>query len=60
MKNLKKISRGGLKSIIGGNVTCPIPGSSVPAICPGTVCPPDPCTSTTCLIPASCAGNGPF
>ncbi|MDR6921135.1 MULTISPECIES: bacteriocin-like protein [Chryseobacterium] len=42
MKNLKKLSRSGLKSIIGGDVLCPMP-SGIPARCPGTVCPPDPC-----------------
>lgn len=60
MKNLKKISRSGLKSITGGNVTCPIPGSSVPAICPGTVCPANPCAALNCIVPPSCAPNGGF
>lgn len=55
MKNFKKISRIGLKSIQGGNVTCPIPGSSVPAICPGIRCPANPCATLNCIIPPSCA-----
>jgi len=44
MKNLKKLSRSGLKSITGGvvYVSCPMP-SGIPARCPGTVCPTDPC-----------------
>ena len=43
MKNLKKLSRNGLRSINGGTyVSCPMP-SGTPALCPGTVCPPDPC-----------------
>ncbi|MBK1894565.1 bacteriocin-like protein [Chryseobacterium paridis] len=60
MKNFKKMSRIALKSIQGGNVNCPVPGSSVPAICPGTRCPANPCTALNCIVPASCAPNGGF
>lgn len=45
MKNLKKLSRSGLKSINGGGfVSCPMP-SGTPALCPGPTCPWDPCTA---------------
>ncbi|WP_156104436.1 bacteriocin-like protein [Chryseobacterium populi] len=59
MKNLKRISRDGLKSIRGG-IICPIAGISTPAICPGSVCPSNPCADLNCIVPAGCAGGGPF
>lgn len=59
MKNLKKISRSGLRSIQGGTVNCRVPKTNVPAICPGTICPADPCASVTCVIPIlGCSGLG--
>ncbi|WP_408732631.1 bacteriocin-like protein [Chryseobacterium sp.] len=59
MKNLKKISRNGLKSIKGGTyVSCPMP-SGTPALCPGTVCPPDPCTARPfCIRSIDDCGSG--
>ncbi|MFP3595833.1 bacteriocin-like protein [Chryseobacterium sp. SIMBA_029] len=44
MKNLKKMSRNALKMITGGEVICPMP-SGIPAICPGSICPANPCTA---------------
>ncbi|WP_345991004.1 hypothetical protein AAEU33_04030 [Chryseobacterium sp. Chry.R1] len=55
MKNFKRISRHALKTIHGGNVNCPVPGSSVPAICPGTRCPANPCATPNCIIPVACS-----
>lgn len=43
------MSRNSLKSITGGDVRCPMP-SGVPALCPGFVCPPNPCLVLTCRV----------
>ncbi|ROI02315.1 hypothetical protein EGI16_15710 [Chryseobacterium sp. G0240] len=62
MKNLKKISRNGLKAINGGGyVSCPMP-SGTPALCPGSVCPPDPCKAVPLCIRSSedCGTSTPW
>ncbi|MDH6251784.1 hypothetical protein M2347_001511 [Chryseobacterium sp. H1D6B] len=57
MKNLKEISRDGLRSILGGTVNCRVPKTTLPAICQGNICPSDPCATPSCLIPIyGCTG----
>ncbi len=56
MKNLKKMSRSALKSITGGDVVCPMP-SGVPALCPGTKCPINPCLVPNCRVSIQDCGS---
>lgn len=56
MKSLKKIPRASLKAIQGGQVYCPMP-SGIPAICPGTVCPANPCLNVNCIVSARDCGS---